>query len=61
MSIAFLPFEVPKSYPQYPLLSLAEDEGLSHFGELLSFSGSLPCVQVIYLFDFLLLILLFVV
>ena len=59
MSIAFLPFEVPKRYPQYPLLSLAEDEGLSHFGELLSFSGSLPCVQ--NLFDFLLLILLFVV
>ena len=51
MCITFLPAEIPN--PQHLLLSLAENaisgEGFSHFGELLSSSGSLPCVHVIKL------------
>ena len=59
--IAFLPSEVPKHYPQHPLLSLVEDgiwgEGFGLFGKLLRFPGSLLCIHGIkLLFDFLLLI-----
>ena len=49
--MAFLLFEVLNHYPKHLLLSLAEDgiqgEGLGHFGELLSFPGSRPCIRVI--------------
>ena len=54
------PHELPSSllksenhYFQHPLLSAVEDgiqgEDFSHFGELLSFSGPLPCIHVIKL------------
>ena len=61
MRTVFLPFEAPNHYPQHPLLSLAEDgilgEVFGHFGQLLSFSSSLPYIYIIQLlFDFLLLI-----
>ena len=61
MSIAFLPFDVQNAYSQHLLLSLAEDgtkfKGFSHFDEVLSFPGSLPCINAIkLLFNFLLLI-----
>ena len=61
MSVGFILFEVPNHFAQHPLLSLAEDgiegESFSHFGELFSFVGFLPCIRVIQLlFDFLLLI-----
>ena len=49
------PTAVPAS-PQHLLLSLAEDDieggDLGHFRELLSFPGSLPCVQEVYVLNF---------
>ena len=48
----FLLSEVPNHYPQH-LLSLAEDaiegEAIGHFGELLSFPGSVSCIHMIQL------------
>ena len=55
MSIAFLPLEVSNDCPQILFFSLAEIvfKDFSHFGTLLSFPGSLPCIHVIkLLFDF---------
>ena len=49
-----LPSSSLRSQTTTPLLSLAVDgvydEGFGHFGELLSFPGSLPCVHVIKFF-----------
>ena len=48
----FLLSEVPNHYPQH-LLSLAEDaiegEAIGHFGELLSFPGSVSRIHMIQL------------